>query len=77
MQNKNIILLKSLVFTIALILAYSFPLLAEEKSAQENEKKNESSTKEVIIFESCEKNGDDKCRKITEIPIPDYSKSLK
>ncbi len=77
MQEKNIILLKLTALIIALLIAYPISTIAYEKSAQGNEKKDQSNSKGVIIFDSCGKDVADKCGKETKIPVPDYSKSLK
>jgi len=77
MQRKNCVKSKSFFLTLILIMAYSFSLPAKEKSVQENPKKVEKNSKEEMIFDSCENGTSEKCEKDTQVPIPDYSKSLK
>jgi len=77
MQGKNHMVQKYTAMVIALFITCSLPLHASTKSSQENEKQDKGKSKEIITFESCDKDGAEKCEKETKIPVPDYSKSLK
>lgn len=75
MQGKNYTLSKLIALVIILLISTS--LNSKEAPSKEKEKSGKQTTKGAVIFDACGKNDTDKCGKDTEVPVPDYSKSLK